>query len=53
MASEVLVEEAGDGGLVAYALLVNDVGELASMEEDLGAVIADEATISSLLYENL
>jgi PBP4 family serine-type D-alanyl-D-alanine carboxypeptidase len=45
--------ETKSGRLVAYALLVNGVGELASMEEDLGAVIADEAAISSLLYENL
>jgi D-alanyl-D-alanine carboxypeptidase/D-alanyl-D-alanine-endopeptidase (penicillin-binding protein 4) len=45
--------ETRSGRLVAYALMVNHVGEVESLEEDLGAVIAAEATISSLPYESL
>jgi len=30
-----------------------DIGQVESLEEDLGAVIAAEATISIFLYENL
>lgn len=41
------------GRLVAYALMVNDVGAIESVEGDVGAVIADEAAISDRIYENL
>lgn len=41
------------GRLVAYALMVNDVGAIEAIESDVGAVIADEAAISNLIYENL
>jgi D-alanyl-D-alanine carboxypeptidase len=41
------------GRTVAYALLVNDAGPAKDIEADVGAVIADEATISSLIYESM
>jgi len=45
--------ETRSGRLVAYALLVNDAGPLEDFATDIGAVINDEATISSLIHENL
>ncbi len=45
--------ETRSGRKVAYALMVNDVGVLADFETDIGAVINDEALISSILYERL
>ena len=38
---------------MAYALMVNDAGPLVDFEKDIGAVINDEATISSLIHEHL
>ena len=45
--------ETRSGRLVAYALLVNDAGPLEDFAADIGAVINDEATISSLIHESL
>jgi D-alanyl-D-alanine carboxypeptidase/D-alanyl-D-alanine-endopeptidase (penicillin-binding protein 4) len=45
--------ETKSGRTVAYALLVNNAGELKDFEADIGGVITDEGTISSLIYENL
>lgn len=41
------------GRTVAYALLLNDGGPVTDFAKDLGAVIEDEARISSLIYEQL
>lgn len=43
--------ETESGRLVAYALMVNDAGPVEDIEADLTKVIADEAKISSLIYE--
>lgn len=45
--------ETRSGRRVAYALLVNNAGALEDFETDIGEVFQDEATISSLIYENL
>lgn len=45
--------ETKSGRLVAYALMVNDVGALEDFENDLSAVISDEARISNIIHESL
>jgi D-alanyl-D-alanine carboxypeptidase/D-alanyl-D-alanine-endopeptidase (penicillin-binding protein 4) len=45
--------ETRSGRLVAYALMVNDAGALEDFEADISGVIADEARISSVIYETL
>lgn len=45
--------ETKDGRLVAYALMVNDVGAVEDIETDVSPVITDEARISSIIYESL
>jgi len=45
--------ETKTGRLVAYALMVNDAGPVEDFEADVGGVVADEAAISSILYELL
>jgi D-alanyl-D-alanine carboxypeptidase/D-alanyl-D-alanine-endopeptidase (penicillin-binding protein 4) len=45
--------ETKSGRLVAYALMVNDVGALEDFEADLSSVIADEGRISSIIYDLL
>ena len=45
--------ETKSGRLVAYALMVNDVGAVEDIETDVSPVITDEARISSIIYENL
>jgi len=45
--------ETESGRLVAYALMVNDVGALEDFENDLSAVISDEARISNMIHESL
>ena len=47
--------ETKSGRTVAYALMVNDAGEVdpADIEGSLVPVITDEATISNIIYESL
>ncbi len=45
--------ETKDGRLVAYALMVNDVGAVEDIETDVSPAITDEARISSIIYESL
>ena len=45
--------ETKSGRTIAYALMVNNAGELPNFEEDIGAVFTDEAVISNILYETL
>jgi D-alanyl-D-alanine carboxypeptidase/D-alanyl-D-alanine-endopeptidase (penicillin-binding protein 4) len=45
--------ETSSGRLVAYALMANDVGALEDFEADISGVLADEARISSIIYETL
>lgn len=45
--------ETASGRLVAYALMVNDAGDIDDFETDIVAVIDDEAEISSIIYETL
>jgi hypothetical protein len=45
--------ETENGRLVAYALIVNDVGAVEDIETDVAGVISDEAEISSIIYETL
>jgi PBP4 family serine-type D-alanyl-D-alanine carboxypeptidase len=45
--------ETKSGRKVAYALMVNDAGTVNNLAEDVGGVFADEATISSIIYESL
>lgn len=45
--------ETKSGRLVAYALMVNDAGPVEAIEEDVAAVLTDEALISNVIYENL
>lgn len=41
------------GRRVAYALMVNDAGEVRDIEADVATVMADEAAISNAIYEAL
>jgi D-alanyl-D-alanine carboxypeptidase/D-alanyl-D-alanine-endopeptidase (penicillin-binding protein 4) len=45
--------ETKSGRLVAYALMVNDAGQVKEIESDVAAVIDDEAEISNIIYESL
>lgn len=45
--------ETKSGRLVAYALLMNDGGPVTDIATDVGEVFADEAMISSIIYEML
>jgi PBP4 family serine-type D-alanyl-D-alanine carboxypeptidase len=45
--------ETASGRLVAYALMVNDAGAIEDIETDVAGVIADEAEISNVIYEEL
>ena len=45
--------ETKSGRKVAYALMVNDAGPVNDLATDVGGVFEDEATISSIIYENL
>ena len=45
--------ESRQGRTLAYALMVNDAGEVRDIESDVSAVITDEARISNIIYETL
>jgi PBP4 family serine-type D-alanyl-D-alanine carboxypeptidase len=45
--------ETRSGRTVAYALMVNDAGPIADIENDVGAVFEDEGEISSIIHETL
>lgn len=45
--------EAKSGRRLAYALMVNNAGPVREIATDVGAVMADEAQISNLIYEAL
>jgi PBP4 family serine-type D-alanyl-D-alanine carboxypeptidase len=45
--------ETRSGRALAYALMVNDVGPIADIENDVSAVFEDEGEISSIIHESL
>jgi len=45
--------ETRSGRTVAYALMVNDAGPIADIENDVSAVFEDEGEISSIIHETL